>query len=566
MTSYNQLSLREGYWIILLLFSFHCFTAKVYSQDIESIGKEKPLKISGAFGTTQTFYTTDGIPLRRPPYQWVFTGNLNVDIYGLSIPISGFWSNQNREVRQPFNQYGVSPRYKWLIAHAGYRNLSFTPYTLAGHTFLGVGAEATPGIFRFGAMYGRLNKAVEEDTINSGNNPPSFRRIGYGIKAGIGKDGNFFDVIFFKAKDDINSLKNIPIASDVKPAENMVLSLNMQKRLGKRTLLSLEYANSFYTRDTRSPKKESAGTFSNLYTQNQSSQLFSAFKSALTYSGNFYSIAMGYERIEPEYRTLGAYFFNNDLENITVSPSIRLWKDKINLNANVGLQRNNVNNNKMTTTRRVLSSFNINYIPAPKWTFSGMYSNFTSYNRISNRFDRFQTLDTLNFYQVNENINFNAGYNNSGKTLRHGIMLNSAYQGANETYGENVTSNKALFFNLNGSYQLGMIPSETNLAIGISSNKNIVAGRETLAWGPTAMMGKTFWDKQLRTSINAFYNNVITDGKSTGKAINTVLSCGYNYLKKNTFTLNLMLLNRKGDTEANSFTEFTGTFGYMYNF
>ncbi|MBX9853688.1 MAG: hypothetical protein K2X86_18240 [Cytophagaceae bacterium] len=529
------------------------------AQNLESIGKEKPLKVSGSLGTTHTFYGVNGIENRRPPYLWFLNGGINFDLYGWSVPFSASWSNQNREFRQPFNQYGVSPNYRWITAHFGYRNLTFSPYTLAGHTFLGAGVELTPGIWRISAMYGRLNKAIAEDTLSPNADLPSFKRMGYGLKVGLNKDGSFIDLIFFTAKDDITSIPYVPLQNNVLPAQNMVVSVNAQKQLGKRTVFGFEYATSAYTRDIRATnaEQENKNVFSPFYTHKNSTQYYSAFKSNLTYNGDFYSLALGYERIEPEYRTLGAYFFNNDLENITIAPSIRMFKQRLNLNVNAGIQRNNILENNTSTTRRYIGSVNCSYVPNQKWNFAAQYSNFITYNRLSRKFDQFQSLDTLNFYQVTESGNFNTGYNSTGKEIRHGVNLNLAYQKANQTQGEQVTSNESVFYNGNLVYRYSILPKTLTILAGVNGNQNQIGEISSLAFGPTASISKSFFDKKMRASLTTTYNNILTDQELTGSAINVVVSSGYTFEKRNNFSLNLMVLNKNSKASSSSnFTEY----------
>jgi len=40
----------------------------------------------------------------------------------------------------------MSPYYKWITIHVGYRNINYSQFTLAGHTILGAGIELHPGI------------------------------------------------------------------------------------------------------------------------------------------------------------------------------------------------------------------------------------------------------------------------------------------------------------------------------------------------------------------------------------------------------------------------------------
>src|SRR5688500_5438389 len=124
-----------------------CYLSAVSShgQNLESIGKEKPIKISGGIAANQIFYTASGIESRRDPYSYFLTGNINFGLYGWNVPLSFSLSNQNVSFQQPFNQYSIHPSYKWITAHVGYTSMMFSPYTLSGHIFKGAGVDLTPG-------------------------------------------------------------------------------------------------------------------------------------------------------------------------------------------------------------------------------------------------------------------------------------------------------------------------------------------------------------------------------------------------------------------------------------
>jgi hypothetical protein len=389
--------------LFLLFLSFACF-----SQNLESIGKASPLKISGGFNATGIGYAASGLTARRDPFNYFLTGNLNFEIYGMSVPLTFSYSNQNASFRQPFNQFSIAPSFKWAKAYLGYHNLTYSSYSLVGHIFSGAAIELTPNKFRFSAMYGRLNQAVEEDTIR--NTLPAFRRMGFAVKAGYGDNQNSIDIVLFRAQDEINSLQTVPVKSQILPAENLVLSMLGRKKLGQHFSFIGEVATSAITRDTRVEKieLEKPNAFSyvgGLFTPRASSEYYNALKSSLAYTGNLINIQLNYERVDPGYQSLGAYFFNNDIENITVSTSVRLLKNKLDLSANVGTQRNNLNETKVSGTNRTIAAFNFNYNPNQKWNANGSYSNFTTFTRVRPRFDPFfkNDLDSLNFYQINQN-------------------------------------------------------------------------------------------------------------------------------------------------------------------
>jgi hypothetical protein len=112
---------------------------------------------------------------RERSFSYLFNGAPTITIYGISFPFSVVISDQQRGFRQPFNQYGISPQYKWLTVHAGWQSITWSPFTLAGYNFLGGGVEATPSKWRLGFIYGRFNKAIEENSTQ----PLSFQTPAY---------------------------------------------------------------------------------------------------------------------------------------------------------------------------------------------------------------------------------------------------------------------------------------------------------------------------------------------------------------------------------------------------
>lgn len=148
----------------------------LHSQDVEALlktFKNKPIQVSGGVSTNHIYYYSDGIsPRRNNPYTYYAQGNLNFNIYNkVSLPFSFSYSNAVFDYTYPqnqqsFNQFGLSPKYKWITLHGGYRSMTFSPYTLNGHIFLGGGAELAPSDkVDIALMYGRLQKAVEFDTL-----------------------------------------------------------------------------------------------------------------------------------------------------------------------------------------------------------------------------------------------------------------------------------------------------------------------------------------------------------------------------------------------------------------
>ena len=165
----------------------------IRAQDLGSLGSQKPFTLRGSAQVRGIFYNASGIQNRRTPFSYLFAGNLVASFYGVSMPVNFSISEEDRSVSQPFNQFGISPHYKWITVHLGYQNVNFSPYTLAGYTMLGAGVELTPGKFRLGFMYWRLNRATTIDTTTQSLAPISFSRKAFAVKIGYGTEKSFID-------------------------------------------------------------------------------------------------------------------------------------------------------------------------------------------------------------------------------------------------------------------------------------------------------------------------------------------------------------------------------------
>jgi hypothetical protein len=552
----------------LLLF---LLSTVVHAQDLGQIGKKDAIKMNGSLSMMNVFYASDGISARRPPSTWFINGNVNFNIYGWSVPLSVTMSQNNTSLNQPFNQYGLSPRYKWVTLHAGYRNMNFSQYTLAGHTFLGGGVELTPKHYKFAAMYGRLLKAVAEDTLSGNGQTPSFERWGWGWKAGYEKDGNGIDVNMFHAQDRVNSIAYIPEQNDVKPGENLVIGLSGKLRVSKQFNVQGEIANSAYTRDTRAEiatgNRSIYANLGNIFTYRTSTSNYSAYKLNGTYTFLKYTLGATYERIQPGYRTMGAYFFNNDMENVTLNLTGRFAKDKLNAGINLGTQRNNLQNTEVNTVRRMIGSINLSYTPNQKWNFNASYSNFQTSTAIAQRVQQYQNADSLRFYQVSQSANGGAGYNFGSKERKKAILLNLAYQIAKNNSSGSGQNGDSKFYNGNLSYKYTIVPKNVGLSIGVNANQSELSTVNTFALGPTASVNKSMFKKTLRSTVSTSYNNLYNNGRNTSRVLNIAFNNNFVYKRKHTLMMNAVIINRESNTaNVQKFTEYTCTVGYTFVF
>ena len=557
-------------WMLLF-----CASIPSVAQNIESIGREKPFSVNGGISINQIFYKSRGVTALRDPYTYFASGNINFSFYGWSVPLTFGVSNGNTSFSQPFNRYALHPTWKWINLHAGYTSMSFSPYTVNGHIFLGTGVDLTPeGNWKVSALYGRFLKPVEADTARQ--TTPAFQRMGYAMKVSYNDEGNTADLIIFRATDDETSIARPPDSLRIAPQENLVVSMAGSKRLFRKLVVRGEMAASALTRDQRAEKTTSDHALamsSALFQPRLSSAYYRAFKTSADYEHNGWVIGAGYERIDPGYQTLGAYYFNNDLENITINASGAMKEGKLNVAASAGVQHDNVDKAKISTMRRIVSSFNFNYMPSPHMNVSGTWSSFGTYTNIRSQFESinqltpYDNLDTLNFTQISRNASLSGMYSIPGLERRkQSVSLNISWQKASDRQAGLPQYSGNTFCNLNAGYAVTISPGNTTTAaITVNATVNNGEAMRTRTMGPTASFTRSFLNRKIRTIFSSSWNKTYHNGSSGNSIANCRLNGAVSIRDSHNVNMSAVLARRTG-SERIAVTEFTATIGYSYSF
>lgn len=539
---------------------------RVSAQDLETIKDQKLLKVNGGVSVNTTFYDAQGIDNRRDPFYWMLNANLNFNILNIiQAPFSMTLSQQDKKFSQPqpFNRFGMSPRYKMVTAHLGHRSMNFSEYTLAGTMFLGAGVEVTPkeSFVRVSAMYGQLAKPVAR-SAQSGLvfTKPTFRRMGYGAKLGLGREKHQVDLIFFRGWDDANS---IPVTDslDVTPEENLVLGFHTHNQLGDRVAFEFEYAYSLFTRDTRSVQPEASSySFLNnlggLYTPNLSSEFNNALTTSLNYNGDWYQANIKYRKIDPGYRTLGAAFLNNGMKDITGGLSWSMFRQKVNVSTNGGFQQTT----KESSVVRVIYSFDVNYNASERLALNTSYSNFSTTTR-QTQLQRTQLNDTLEYFQVTRNYAVNVNYKLGKAENAASLLLSGSMQEATDNNGTAST-----FYSLSLGEQM-KIARVWQLTVTGAYNKNFTSGIENSSIGPVLNLNRAFLEGKIRSSMGVAVLNSYNDEKRVSQVRNFSLTNNLRVGKKHSFALNFYYLkNIDMSAEGREFSEIRAMVNYNYSF
>ncbi|CAA0243771.1 conserved exported hypothetical protein [Tenacibaculum maritimum] len=565
-----------------VLFMWGCLfvdIAMAQNIDIETIKKTPKIKVNGTINANTVYYTANKRNA-RVPFTYFLQGTLNIHWLGFSVPFSYRLTNQgdnfNYQLPFKFNRLSLHPKYKWVQAHIGDVAMTFSPYTLNAHQFTGVGIEVTPnkGTIDFSAMYGRLLKATQND--GNSNTLPTFKRIGYGAKIDWKKERYKLILIGFYAKDIVNSIKPIPEEKNIKPKENLVISLSGETTIAQKYTLKTEYASTAITQDTRA--LQSATTPRSLagllFNNKLSTAYYNAFKAALDMKLGAMKVGVGYERIDPNYQTLGAYYFNNDFENITLNAARSLFRNRLSVAFNIGYQRDNLNNQKKQSTGRNVGSVNASYQITKDVVLTGAYSNFTTFtNKRLNQFDEIndhdltnQEAEALNFKQLSQNANLNLNWQLAKKEhitqdMSIGYSLASSANKENNIIRVGQANN---FHNANAIYTIGFPKKSLVISPSLNYNYSDIGREDSQAWGASLNINTMFFKNKLNSILGTSYNTnqnkeITTNVFNIRAMVSTVLA------KKHQLNLNAIQLFRSSTTK-DLLKEFTMTFGYSYAF
>jgi hypothetical protein len=539
------------------------------AQDLETIADEKPLTLTGPISATITAYSANGpdepfTDQGRSPFSWLIEGAPTLSLFGIQVPFSFIISEQEREFRQPFDQYGLSPTYKSFTAHLGYRNMNFSRFTLAGHTFLGGGFEFKPGILRLQAMYGRFQRAVQEDTSRF-DVEPAYERIGYAVKAGIGGQRDFVDLNMLYAADDSSSLTSPLIFADILPAENLVLGLNSRIDIlneGSTTLsIEGEGAASVFTRDARAPKYTASPIpegIHKIFRITEATSFNFASQAALAFRIPEFQARINWERIEPEYQSLGTYYILTDLERWTFAPTVSLMESKLRLSTSIGLEHDNLLEERARTTNRLIGSGAISYNPSSKFGVDLNYSNYTTeQKRALTRVDLRDTLPDGSLrltHNVSQSITvaprfvFQDAEGDEAPSLNQIISFVAAYQEyQDQTEGiGDLADSKALTASINYN--------RAYLQLGRTIGGSIIFSRAQAGISKVLMLGGSVTGSMsmleekaltLSASLGATSSSISTVDATTF-SLNETLNGSYKASERNIFTLSVYASQNSG--------------------
>ena len=533
-------------FVLLCLLFFESF-----SQD-----NNEMIKFSGSASISDNFYSSSGIDPRQPENMLTGILRANFTLFNqIELPFEFYYTTQQTRFQQPFNQFGMSPRITdWLTLHGGYFSTRFSDLTFGDLRILGGGLELTPGNSRLKAIYGRTRQAIEPNKVSY--MPEVYKQNVYGVSLGYGNESkSFLNLNLFHAMDDSLSVKSDSLL--VSPNENLVGSLDFGIKMGKAVSVRGEVGVSAFSSDIRAENIDEISLSPYLFTPNISTKVDAAAKLHLNIKpSKYWSVNLSSRWIGPGFTSLGYALMPNDLMEFTISPNVRLLKNKLNIRSKVGIRYNNLQEQKISTTSRFTGFIAANYQVNKTFGFDVNYNK----NQIesSHKYDTLRLSNVYNSISVSPRLFFQAlgGTNN--------LILTYSYQDVSD---KNVYTSEVSENNTNSVYLIHSLSylSSLSFATTLLYNNTELPGLTSSIFHVSETLSRRFFNNSLNASASIGMNFIkVTDSNSQ---FVFRVNASYNLKKFGNIGFNISNNSYNGSgVLAQKYSELYGSIQYNINF
>ncbi|MCR5818847.1 MAG: hypothetical protein K6F89_07115 [Prevotella sp.] len=553
-------------YLIMLLSSSSMWAQSLTQNSISTIAKSDPLIITGAIGTQNTFYNSSMGSGYRSPWANTLSANLNIQLYGISMPFAFYYSNNNKSFSFPHFSFHIDPTYKNWRGHFGRSSMGMSSYIM-NMSFYGVGLEYNDEKLRFGAFYGELRNAINDDPSNPSARQPQYRRMGWGVKVGYGSGRNYLDLYLIRAYDRLNSIDEY-WQQKIDPQENVAIGL--KGGLGVTNWLTLRGNLGFsaFSKDFRAQKIKSAtlDKWDKIFEARYSSLMRIAGDVSANVNLKNFNTSVFYRMVQPDYTTLGLYYMSNNYQSLGINMSTTLLK-KLSISGTFSGQEDNITRNQLYTTRGFVYSANASMPVTQQLHMSIGYS---GYRQVQSD-GKAKVNDTTRVDRVMNTLFLTPSYTIEGDRMDHVFALSFNYSDNKDLnrFAKGESDVKTLAAGL--SYSLGLKELEMDVTTSFSHQQstgyNTKYSSEVLSVGT----GRSFLkDKSLNVSagLSLCYNNIKNQQRML--SLGADMSASYT-LKAHMFSFNANFnkysdTNLSADNSSMGATEITLSLGYTYTF
>lgn len=537
------------------------------AQDISQIAKSDPLIITGAVGTQNTYYhSSAGSGYASPLSNTVFL-NLNISAYGVSMPFSLYYSNDNLDWNYPHLSFSLNPRYKNWTGYVGRGAMAYSQYVM-DMSFNGVGVEYNDNRWRFGSFYGQLRNAVNDDPSNPSARSPQYKRMGWGFKVGYGSATNYIDLYYLRAYDRLKSLDE-HWQQLVAPQENVVVGLCGNVQPLRWFSLQANAAASVFSTDTRADIVDDpvADKWNKVFDARYSSMARFAGDVSATVMLNGLNANVFYRMVQPDYTSLGTYYMSNNYHALGVSLQTTL-ANTVSLSATFSGQADNLTNRQLYTTSGYIYSAMASTRLGGNFNLAASYNGYTQVQGDGTM----RVNDSTKVDRVMQSFSLTPSASFDGETLSHSLSLSASVTSNKDRNKFATGESDVTSWAVGLGYGLGFKPWEVDMVTSLSHQ--VSDGYDTKYRSDVASVGlsRSFLKEKnldLGATLSLCYNEV--EKRSKSLSMGGEASVGYTLNKVHVFSLSGSVY-KYGDVNVTKRrsgldeTDLTVSLNYTYTF
>ncbi len=542
-------------------------TVNVAAQDISQIGKSDPLIITGSVGTNNTYYhSSSGTGYMSPLSNSVFA-NLNISLYGISMPFTFYYSNSNLDFSYPQFSFNISPSYKNFTAHIGQSTIPFSSYLL-NMSFNGVGLEYHGSKFRASAFYGVLRNAINDNPEDPNPRKPQYRRLGWGFSTGYTWGGNSVDLYLLRVYDSPGSIDEY-WHQYYHPQENLLVGLKTMINVKNCLSFSANVATSAFTADKESQQITSgeATRFDKIFEPHYTTTMRFAGDATMGLTLPWMHASVSYKILQPDYTSLGTYYTSNNYHSLGINLGTTLFR-RLSLSASFSGQADNLAKQQLYTTEGYVYNTVAALRLGDNFSLSAMYNGY-----LQNQSDGTQKVnDSTRVHRVLHSLSLVPTYNISGDNYDHAMSLSANYTMNKDLNRFSNKQNDVTTLALGASYNLNVKPWETNFTFSLSHQDTKGYNTQYSSDVMSVSTGRSFMkEKNLSTSgtVSLCYNKVKDQTQNLSLAVD--LSASYTLKKVHSFSLSASVSKYNDINLQQAETSYNGTdirvsLNYLYTF
>ena len=542
----------------------------MHAQNISEIANSDPLIITGAVGTQNTYhYFSSGDGYSSPLSNSVYA-NLNISLYGISMPFTFYYTNDNTSFTYPQISFNISPQYKNWTAHIGRSSTEFSQYIL-NEAWNGVGLEYNSDRWHVGAFYGTLRKAINDNPADPAARTPQYKRKVWGVKAGYGTSQNGVNIYVLRSWDCLKSV-NEEWQDRLSPEDNILVGVRGCVTPFKWASLSANIATSVFSTDTRMQTidDKEAQKWENVFDVRYSSLMRFAGDATLNLALPLgINTSISYRIVQPDYKSLGVSYMPNNYQSLGITAATTLF-NRVSLSGTYSGQNDNLTNRQLYTTSGYIYSLNASSRLGRHFNISAGFNGYTqrqtdgtAHVTDTTRIDRQMTSFTLTPTYMTETDDFG-----------HSVAVSANYTSNTDRndYTAAINHSDVTTTALGLSYGLNVKPWGMDFGLSLSHQQTEGYDTKYCSEVATVSASRSFLEEKnlnVSASVNLCYNEIQRQSKSL--SLGGDISVGYTLKKVHNISASAGF-NKYGDVNVSKVrsdldcTDISCSLNYSYSF